>query len=133
VIVLVGMAAFSLMGIGYTAFIPNADSAPAIVQLPYLVLQFISGVFFPFRLMPGWLQVVASIFPLRWLVDGIRAGYLGLDYLPAQAASGDSTPERVSGLAALTSQWPGLLIMGLWGAAGLVVALRRFRWEKRQG
>ncbi len=133
VFILLGIITFSLVGLAYTAFIPNGDSAPALVQLPYLVLQFISGVFFPFQAMPRWLQAVASVFPLRWLADGLRAGYLGTDYIHGHDVAGTYVPKEVSGLTALTSQWPGLLMLTLWGAGALVVGLRWFKWEKRAG
>jgi len=131
--ILLGIVTFSLLGLAYTGFIPNGDSAPALVQLPYLVLQFISGIFFPFEAMPVWLQHVASLFPLRWLADGLRAGYLGLDFLHGQSVNGTYVPKPVSGVESLTSQWLGLLVLVAWGAAGLIVGLRKFRWEKRVG
>ena len=131
VFLVLGVVTFSLIGISYTAFIPNGDSAPALVQLPYLVLQFISGVFFPFHLMPSWLQIVADLFPLRWLVDGVRAGYLGLDFVHGTTVNGQFVPTPVNGLSSLTSQWPGLLMLTVWGIAALAVGLRLFRWEKR--
>jgi ABC-2 type transport system permease protein len=133
VIILLGIACFSMIGLAYTAFIPNGDSAPALVQLPYLVLQFISGIFFSFWAMPSWLRAFASIFPLRRLADGLRAGYLGLDYLHGHTINGTFVPNRVSGLTARTSQFPGLLVMTVWGVGVLLVGLRRFRWEKRTG
>jgi ABC-2 type transport system permease protein len=133
VFILLGIVSFSLIGLAYTAFIPNGDSAPALVQLPYLVLQFISGVFFPFQAMPTWLQHFASLFPLRWLADGLRAGYLGTDYLNGRSVGGVYIPKPVSGVDALVSQWPGLLMLTLWGALALVVGLRMFKWEKRAG
>ena len=133
VVILVGIASFSMIGLAYTAFIPNGDSAPALVQLPYLVLQFISGIFFPFQVMPAWLRALASVFPLRWLADGLRAGYLGLDYIHGHTVDGTYVPAPVSGWSALISQWPALLVMTVWGVGAFVVGLRRFRWEKRAG
>ncbi len=134
--VLLGSASFSAIGIGVSGLIPNSDSAPPIVQLPYITLQFVSGVFFPLDSSPGWLRVIASVFPLRWLVDGLRAGYLGLDFVhgfTAVASNGDRHyfPDRVSGLDAFTSQWAGILVLVLWLIVGVLVALRWFKWEKR--
>lgn len=52
-VLLLGVAACSLLGIAYTRMIPNASSAAAIVQPPFLILQFISGVFFPYSDVPA--------------------------------------------------------------------------------
>lgn len=71
-----GVAACSLGGLAYTALIPNARSASAIITPPFLVLQFISGVFYPFNQLPSWMQTVASIFPLKWMTQGFRYTFL---------------------------------------------------------
>ncbi len=72
----VGAGACALLGIAYTRLIPNARSAVAIVQPPFLILQFISGVFFQYNDIPGWLKAVAAVFPLRWLAQGLRYAFL---------------------------------------------------------
>lgn len=71
-----GVAACSLCGLAYTALIPNARSASAIITPPFLVLQFISGVFYPFNQLPDWMQTVASVFPLKWMTQGFRYTFL---------------------------------------------------------
>jgi ABC-2 type transport system permease protein len=140
-IVITGIIVFAMAGIAFTAFIPNADSGPAVVQLPFLTLQFISGVFFPFTSEPAFLKTVANIFPLRWLLDAIRAGYLGFDYFhtkrivtPASvghAASVDQVPASVHGLHAITAAAPAYLNLAVWFVVFAFIARTRFRWEKR--
>jgi ABC-2 type transport system permease protein len=71
-----GVAACSLGGLAYCALIPNARSASAIITPPFLVLQFISGVFYPFNQLPHWMQLVASVFPLKWMTQGFRYTFL---------------------------------------------------------
>ena len=44
---LLGTAAFTTLGIGITRFIPNAESAPVVVNLVVLPLTFISSIWFP--------------------------------------------------------------------------------------
>ena len=131
VFVVIGSCSFSAIGIGLSGLIPNSDSAPAIVQLPYITLQFISGVFFPLNSSPDWLRYLASVFPLRWLVDGLRAGYLGLDFVHGTQVRGRFMPNRVGTWSSLTSQWVGLLVLTGWAVVGVLVALRWFKWEKR--
>ncbi|CCH72031.1 ABC transporter permease [Nostocoides australiense] len=75
-IFVLGTAACALSGLAYTALIPSANSAAAIVTPPFLVLQFISGVFFPFNQLPEWMQTTAGIFPLKWMTQGLRYVFL---------------------------------------------------------
>jgi ABC-2 type transport system permease protein len=137
--VVLGIVVFSVLGIAFTALIPNADSAPAVVQLPFLLLQFISGIYFTLHASPKALRVAASLFPLRWLVEGLRAGYLGLDFVHVtKTADPDGTgsvyvPDKVHGLHAVSSQWLGLLVLGIWLVIGVWAATKKFRWEKRSG
>ena len=75
-IVPLGVAAGCTMGIAITAIIPSARAAPAITNAPYIFLQFISGVFFPFHTLPGWMQWIATPFPIRWMAQGLRSVFL---------------------------------------------------------
>ena len=45
-----------------------------------LVLQFISGVYLQFSQLPEWLQNIASVFPLKWMAQGMRAVFLPDDF-----------------------------------------------------
>jgi ABC-2 type transport system permease protein len=135
-VVLAGIVVFAMAGIAFTAFIANADSAPAVVQVPFLTLQFISGVYFPFTAEAAFLKTTANIFPLRWFLDAIRAGYLGVDYFHthkvAPPRAGTSyIPGVVHGVHAITASGTAFLVMGLWFLAFVVIARRRFRWERR--
>lgn len=115
---LLGIASGTMLGIAYTAVIRSARSASAVVIAPVLVLQFISGVFFPFDQLPGWMQGLASVFPLKWLAQGMRSVFLP-DHPEIIEASGS---------------WQlgeGALVMALWLVAGLVVARLTFRWSRR--
>lgn len=111
-----GAVGCSLLAIAYSWFIPNARSAPALVTPVFVVLQFISGVFFPFSMLPGWMQQVAALFPLKWMVQGMESALLPDAYQQA-------TP---------TGSWEigrTALILGLWCVIGLVLCLATFRWR----
>lgn len=146
--VLVGTAVCSMGGVAITAFISNADSAAAVVNLPFLALQFVSGVFFTFQDMPKVLRLVADLFPLRWLIEALRASYLGFDYVHTrlrpslQVTSTDGLhftrrlvlrpgPVPVHGLGTVTAMWPAYAAMLAWFVVLTFVAIRRFRWEPR--
>lgn len=63
-VIALGVASCSLLGIAYTAVIPNARSAAAVVTPPFILLQFISGIFFPLAMLPGAIQIIGQVFPL---------------------------------------------------------------------
>jgi ABC-2 type transport system permease protein len=107
---LVGAASFAALGLAITAAIPNADASPAIVNASILPLLFVSGVFFPITDdAPRWIEVIGKVFPVRHLVDSMNAGFLGTPF-----------------------HWSDVLVVGLWGLAGLVLASRFFSWEPRR-
>ncbi len=111
-----GIVACSLIGIAYSRLAPNARSASAVVQPPYIALQFISGVFFLYSDLPKVLQQIAALFPLKWLAQGLRAVFLP-DSFAVTEVTGSYELGRVA------------LVLGLWCAAGFVLCLTTFRWS----
>ncbi|MGH2572519.1 MAG: ABC transporter permease [Actinomycetota bacterium] len=114
VTLVIGAASFCALGLALTAVIPNADASPAIVNASILPLLFISDVFIPLREdAPKWLSFLADLFPVKHFVEGMLASFFPLP--------GES------------SFRPGdLLIMAVWGLAGLLLAIRFFSWEPRR-
>jgi ABC-2 type transport system permease protein len=109
VTILVGAASFGALGFALTTVIRGADSAQPTIAAITLPLYFISGIFLATTLLPHWLLNVASAFPVRPFQQALLAAYN--PYSPG------------SGFAGLD-----LLIMAVWGVAGLLIATRRFRW-----
>jgi len=72
VVLVLGTAAFTTLGIGITRFIPTAEAAPVVVDRTVMQLTFISSMWFPADNMPGWLKSVAQVFPSRPLADGLQ-------------------------------------------------------------
>jgi ABC-2 type transport system permease protein len=105
--VMIGAAALACVGYAAAGLISSADAAQPTVLALTLPLAFISGVYIPSVQLPSALQTIAEAFPLQHLVAALDRGFL-----PGS-----------TGLA-----WGDLAIVALWGLAGLVVALRRFRW-----
>ncbi|MGD0684892.1 MAG: ABC transporter permease [Streptosporangiaceae bacterium] len=114
-----GCAACSLLGIAVSSLPRSARSASPMITLPFLVLEFISGVFIPFTSVPTWLQRVAAVFPLKWMAQGLRSAFL-----PARAAVLEPAHSWEHGRTAL--------VLAAWVAAGLVVCVRTFRWQSRK-
>ncbi len=115
---LLGIAASTLLGIALSALPRSGKSATAVVVPIVLVLQFISGVYLSFSMLPAWLQNVAGFFPLRWLAQGMRSVFL-----PARFEGAEPSGSWDLGLVAFA--------LGIWLVAGLVVTLLTFRWVRR--
>ncbi|MFI6319892.1 ABC transporter permease [Nonomuraea sp. NPDC050556] len=114
-----GLTAGCLLGIAASGIARSARSAAAVITLPFLVLQFISGVFIPFTKLPEWLVTIASFFPLRWMCQGFRAVFLG-DAGAALEITGSYELDRVA------------LVLGAWCIGGLLLCVRTFRWKSRR-
>ena len=115
---LLGSAACTLLGIAVSSLAKNGRSASATVTPIALILEFISGVFFRFNQVPGWMQSIASVFPLKWMAQGLRSVFLP-EALAAQEPAGSWELGRVA------------LVLGLWCAAGLVLCVATFRWQEK--
>ncbi|RZS87090.1 ABC-2 type transport system permease protein [Motilibacter rhizosphaerae] len=116
-LVLLGSAAMTMLGIAFSSIVRNGKSAPAVVSPVAIVLQFISGVFFQYDQLPSWMQHVAALFPLKWLTQGMRSVFL---------------PDSFQGKEPAHSWEHGriALVLAAWALAGLLVAVRTFRWQR---
>ncbi|MEU8174509.1 ABC transporter permease [Microbispora hainanensis] len=115
-VLLLGGVSCTLLAVAFSSVIPNARSASAIVTLPFLVLQFISGVFFPYSQLPAWMQTVAALFPLKWMTQGLRSVFLPNDFAHVEPA-GVWELDRVA------------LVLAAWCLAGLALSFLTFRWR----
>lgn len=115
---LLGIATMSLCGIALSALPRSTRSSTAVVLPIVLLLQFISGVYLQFTMLPEWLQNVASVFPLKWLAQGMRAVFL-----PDQFAAQEMGGEWDLGIVAL--------VLAAWAVVALLICLLTFRWVRR--
>lgn len=107
VMLVVGSGAFCALGVAVTAAIPNADSAPAIVNATILPLLFLSGIFIPLGShSAAWVKFVARVFPVHHFASGLQAGFIGTPF-----------------------SWTDVLVVAAWGLGGLIMAVRAFSWE----
>jgi ABC-2 type transport system permease protein len=113
-----GTAAGTVVGIAYSSVARSSKSAAAVVSPVVIVLQFISGVFFVFTQLPGWMQAIGSIFPLKWLAQGMRSVFLPASFEGSEASHSWQLPQTA-------------LILAVWLVIGLVLCLRTFRWQRR--
>jgi ABC-2 type transport system permease protein len=109
VMLAVGAAAFCALGFAISSLIPNADAALPIVNAIILPLLFLSGIFIPLgNNPPAWMFWVGRVFPLKHFLAGTQASFLGSSF-----------------------DWTDVLVVAGWGIAGLLFAIRFFRWEPR--
>jgi ABC-2 type transport system permease protein len=109
----IGAAAFCCLGVAFTALIPSEDAAAPMINAILLPLYFLSGVFIPESEIPDGVLQFSSVFPVRHFFEAFFTAFT--------ATSG-------SGF-----EWSDLGIVAAWGVAGLVIAVRTFRWVPRDG
>ena len=109
VITALGVTAFAALGIAFAQAIPNFDSAPAYVNAIFLPMIFISGTFYSTDHLPEAIKAIATVLPLKHIIDGLYGGLV----------SGKGLSHHLTAVAVLLA----------WCAAGLLLATRYFRWE----
>jgi ABC-2 type transport system permease protein len=109
VTVVIGAACFCCLGYALTSLIRTEDAALPTATAITLPLYFISGVFAAVTVLPHWLAGVGEIFPVRHLANALLVAY---------------NPHTTG----LGFAGRDLLIMAAWGAAGLLIAVRKFSW-----
>ena len=117
-LLVLGTASSTALGVAFSSVPKNGRGASAIVSPVVIILQFFSGVFFVFTQLPGWMQQVAAIFPLKWLTQGMRSVFLPDTFAAQEVAK----------------SWEGgrtALILFVWLIVGLFLAVKTFRWENK--
>ena len=74
VTLLLGAACLSALGVAVASLVKSADQAQPVVQLTFLPLSFICGIWFPLDGAPDWLVQIAHIFPLYHLAQAFGSG-----------------------------------------------------------
>ncbi|MEU0452486.1 ABC transporter permease [Streptomyces sp. NPDC006129] len=118
-IFVLGITACALLGIAISSVPRSANSASSVVVLPFLVLQFISGVYIAIGTIPDWMLNVGALFPLKWMCQGLRGVFL---------------PESAQVLEQAGSWELGrvALVLAAWCVGGLALCLLTFRWKDRR-
>jgi ABC-2 type transport system permease protein len=102
-----GAAGFCALGVGVASLVRNAEAAPAVVQFVLFPLVFVSGTYMPIH--AEVVNRVADLLPVRPFNQALLAAF-----------------GRDGGFA-----WANLGVLAVWGVAGALVAVRRFRWDPR--
>lgn len=112
VYVVAGVACLASLGIAFSHVIPNFDAAPAYTNIVFLPVIFISGVFYDVNNAPAFLRDLAQALPLVHVIDGLSAAMV----------TGEPLSDTLS----------GLVIIGIWTVAGVILAIRGFSWEAKR-
>jgi ABC-2 type transport system permease protein len=115
---LLGIATSALLGIALSGLPRSGKSATAVIIPIVLVLQFVSGVYVTFSQLPQWLQNAASLLPLKWMAQGMRAVFL-----PDAFASQEQTGRWDLGTVAI--------VLAVWLVVGLIGSRVAFRWIRK--
>ena len=116
-VLVLGCTACGLLGIGLSGLI-RFENGSAIVWLPIMVLQFVSGVFILFSQLPKTVQEIGAMFPIKWLCQGMRSVFLPDSFKYAEPAK-SWEHERLA------------LVLVAWCVVGLVLCLKTFSWRGR--
>jgi ABC-2 type transport system permease protein len=106
---LVASAAFCCLGFAFTLAVRKAGAAVPLGTGVTLALYFLSGNFFVVEKPPLVLRIVGDVFPIKHLNSALLT--------PLNPNAGGTRIE-----------WIDLLVITAWGLAGLLIALRYFRW-----
>ncbi|MFE0633438.1 ABC transporter permease [Streptomyces sp. NPDC058864] len=118
-IFVLGLTGCASLGIAISSVPRSAKSASSVVVLPFLILQFISGVYISVDTIPHWMLNCSALFPLKWLCQGLRGVFLP-DSARVLEQAGSWELGRIA------------LVLAAWAIGGLVLCLLTFRWKTRR-
>ena len=112
-LIVLGAAVFAALGLAAASLVKNDSAAVAVLNGLYLPMTFLSGSFFSPDAFPEFLQRIGDVLPLTYYIEVVR------DVMVAKQA--------------LWSNPTALAVMGAWGVAGALLAVRSFSWLPRRG
>ncbi|KUN66536.1 ABC transporter [Streptomyces canus] len=118
-IFVLGLTGCALLGIAVSSVPKSSKSASSVVVLPFLVLQFISGVYIAIDTIPDWMLNIGALFPLKWMCQGLRGVFLPDSAQVLEQAGGWEFGRTA-------------LVLGAWCVGGLLLCLLTFRWKNRR-
>jgi ABC-2 type transport system permease protein len=107
-----GALSFAALGLGITGLVRSAEGSSAVINAVYLPMAIISGTFFSPKSYPEFLRVIADALPLTHFTELTRDVMLRQHHVWSDGGA--------------------IGVVVLWGAIGLVGAVRGFRWQPRE-
>lgn len=72
-VVIIGLLATAPIGAIIGSLVKSSGAGFGLTFLPLVALLAISGIFYPIRALPVWVQWIAQVFPVYWLGLGLRS------------------------------------------------------------
>jgi ABC-2 type transport system permease protein len=95
--------AFASVSYALALKLKSEDALVPILNGTVVPLLLLSGILLPMTLAPGWLETLSDVNPLKHVVDGVRAMFLG-DVWTARAGWGAVAAVALAGLAVLAGR-----------------------------
>ncbi|MCW7990444.1 multidrug ABC transporter permease [Streptomyces platensis subsp. clarensis] len=114
-----GLLAVVPLGAAIGAVLPNPREALALIMLPVMALLITSGAMFPLASLPAVVQKIASVFPLKWMAQGLRSALLPDAARAAEPAGSWELPTVA-------------LILTAWAILGFLLAVPLLRRAARR-
>lgn len=114
-----GLLAVVPLGAAIGAVLPNPREALALIMLPSMGLLVTSGAMFPLTSLPVLVQKIASVFPLKWMAQGLRSALLPDAARAAEPAGSWELPAVA-------------LILTAWAVLGFLLAVPLLRRAARR-
>lgn len=108
-VIIAGIAIFLCLGFCIGSFAKTQQTVMALGNIVVFPQIFLSGVFYPIDALPDFIQPLASLLPLSFLVTALR--------------------EIINNGLSLLAMLPDLLGLLAWGAVALFLAVRLFVWK----
>ena len=97
---------------GITGLVHSAEGSSAVVNAVYLPMAIIAGTFFTPKEYPSFLKTIAEVLPLTHYTQLTRDVMLRHQHFWHDGGA--------------------IAVVAVWGAIGLVAAIRTFRWQPRE-
>ena len=107
---LIGVGSFAALGMALAAVVKSASSASAAANAIILPMAFVSNIFIQVDNAPAWITALGDFFPLKHFAEAFQDCFTPFVEAPA-------------------FDWASLAYIAVWGAVGIVIALRFFTWE----
>jgi hypothetical protein len=107
-VVALGLLATAPWGAIIGSLVKSSGAALGLTFLPLMALVAISGIFYPIRALPVWVQWIAQMFPVYWIGLGLRSVFS-----PAAAALEPGGTFRPLAT---------FLVLAAWAVVGLLLA-----------
>ncbi len=107
--VVIGTMTFLAMGYMLSAFAKTEDTVMPLIQVVQMPMMFLSGIFWPVEMMPGFMRPIIDAMPLTYFSDSLRQIMVS------------SAPFHTHTI--------NVIVLAGWLVFCLIVAVRFFKWE----